>query len=387
MPPPSNVHNTGVSGLTYDKSNGGRWRWRNKISGKSKTWPINELERAKKEAQQLNDVVAMQEAAEAVKRSMPVTVGQLIDMYRVTKFERRALGKQTRKNYAAQLERYKREFGSLFFNMWDRSMMQRWLDDLGTTSDTYNGHRDMFIHLCGFAINRGLADYNEAEATEKREMSEKIDGNKKKRQSIKSLDEFWMIHKAAPPFIQTAMELCLLTLQGGQELVEMSTHNTRDGYLYVIRQKTRYQSDLAFIALELSDEHHKVFAKARKSEIVCPYYIHHKPQRRQNPAVIASKAHPFCISRDFLSKQYAKARDAAGLWNHLPSVERPGMHENRGFAGRLLLDAGYTAEQIQAYYGHGKKSVSDRYLADPNGISDSDFVKVPAPTIRIQDMK
>lgn len=384
---PKIVHNTGIDGLTFDSSSGGRYRWRNKVTGASKTWPTDQLETAKAEAEQLNRVVEMQVAALAVKRAMPITVGQLIDMYLVTTFERRPLSPRTRSNYSAQLERYKREFGTLFWSMFDRSFMFDWLDRLGTTADTYNGHRDMFIHLYRYAISKGLSDYNEAEATEKRSMSELVAGNKKKRQGIKSLDEFWAVHTHAPPFIQVAMELCLLTLQGGQEICEMSSHNARDGRQYIIRQKTRYQSDLAFIALELNDEHHKVIAKARKSGLVCPFYVHHKPVRRQQPDTIKSKAHPFCISRDFLSKQYAKARDKAGLWNHLPPVERPGMHENRGFAGRLLKKAGYTDKQIQAYYGHGKKSTSDRYLADPNGISDSDFVRVPAPEIRIQDLK
>lgn len=382
-PPPKIVHESGVEGLTFDRSKG-VWRWKNKHTGKRKSLGPD-LERARPIAEQLQAAMVLAYASAEIQRSLPITVGQLIDMWLATEFGRQPWVEQTAKNYRAQILRYQREFGDRYLRMTDRVFLGEWLDNLDTTADTYNGHRQMLILLWDYAISRGLlgTDENEPRATLKRSMSKVIAANAKVRQRME-LDGFWTIHRAAPHFIKIAMELALITLQGRAELVEMGSHNARDGFQHVIRQKTANKTDLAFIAIPMGDEFNAIVSRARKSGLLCPYYVHRRPTRirLENQR---KKPHDLYIPKVYLGKAFTKVRDASGMYDHLAPEERPGIHEIRSLGGRKMKEAGIQDEVIQAYYGHTDKKTSQIYL-DTGEVSDRDFHRV-GEGLRLRDMK
>lgn len=381
MAPPRRVYSSGIEGLTFDKSKS-VWRWRNKYTGRRKSLG-QDFEKARDIARQLQTALELAHASEELRQSLPITIGQLIDMWLATEFARQPWKEQTRKNYRAQLLRYKREFGERYLASTDRVFLGEWLDGLETTADTYNGHRQMLILLWDYAIAKGLINYNEAGATLQRSMSKTIAANAKVRQRLK-LDQFWAIHAIAPLYLQTAMELALITLQGRKELVEMSSHNARDGYQFVIRQKTANKTDHAFIAIPMGEDFQQIVARSRKSGFVCPYYVHRRPDRirLENQR---KKPHDLYVPATWLGKQFSKWRDKTGLFDQMSAAEKPGLHEIRALGGQLMEEAGFDQTVIQAYYGHTDRKTSQIYL-DNGQVNDRDFRRV-GEGLRLRDLR
>ena len=379
---PRSVHKTGIPGLTFDKANA-VYIWRNRANGK-RVRLGTDFEAAKKEALTLNETADLLVALKNTRKMLPMTVGNVVDLFLDSEVSHQPWQKKTRENNIAALKRYKREFGDRTFANIDRIFLGEWLDGIQGKADTRNGHRHLLIKLWAFGLARGLTNTNEAAATLKRSMSPLIETNKKDRQRLQ-LDEFWKVHEKAPLFMQIAMELSLLTLQARGEVIRMSKADIRDGRLYIVRQKTAYQTDLAFIAIEITPDLQSVIDRAMTDGLVCPYFVRTTPKRRRLVDQ-RKKLHPLCVTPDHLSKTFKKIRDETKSFDDLMPLERPTFHEIRSLGGRLMKKAGYTKDQIKGFYGHTDQKMSDRYLDDPGSITDEDFQLVRGG-LRLLDLK
>ena len=374
MTPPKKVHNTGVDGLTWDTSHG-QYRWRNRITGKR---PLmgTDLAAAQEKARELNRIVDLQiELRDAQTHRLP-TVGDIIDLFLQNELDRQPWKDKTRQNNRACYVRYQREFGDKLLSRCDRVFIGNWLSDLNTSADTYNGHRHLLSILWAYAISQKYCEINEPAMTLKWSVSKVIKANQRKRHQLE-LDQFWQIHSLAPDWLQIAMELSLLTLQARKEIVKIMYTDIRPDdkgidRLFVIREKTAHQTDMAFIALPVTDSIRAVLSRSRV--LACPYVVHTKP-KRMTRRIASSKPHPLAVSADHVSKTFRATRDKLEAFRNLKPEQRPGFHTIRGLGSRQMKAAGYSDKDIQLFTGHGSVKTTKIYTENRGLLKDSDFNK------------
>jgi hypothetical protein len=117
--------------------------------------------------------------------------------------------------------------------------------------------------LWRYAVSRRLADICEPEKVEPRSTSKKLPANRKVRRQL-DLEGFKAIHAQAPPWLQLAMELSLVTLQARHEICDTRHSDFRDQHLFVIRDKVSGDSDMAFIKVGLTPELEELRRRALK---------------------------------------------------------------------------------------------------------------------------
>lgn len=258
------------------------------------------------------------------------------------------------------------------------------------SNEAYNKYRTYLIEFMAYAIAKGELSYNEAEATLKRSLSVKLEINQKNRQPL-TLDQFWALHglagKKGLVWMQTAMEWTLLTLQGRNETVNFKFDDDRDGYLYIIREKTSQDSDEAFIRIEKDSDHERLIQAMKNTGILSPYLIHYNPKSRQR-AHLDAKPHWSSVMPDYFTNQFRLLVIESGLFDHLKEGQRPPTpHEMRGLGSRLYIKAGYNEEHVQYLMCHTDSKTSKIYTqGGKEALKDSDYLKVRGG-LKIADLK
>ena len=70
------------------------------------------------------------------------------------------------------------------------------------------------------------------------------------------------------------------------------------------------------------------------------------------------------ITPDYLSKEFRKARDAAGAYNDIKNpMARPTIHELRALGAWLYEQQGFAREYVQALMGHASEDMTAYYQA------------------------
>lgn len=88
-----------------------------------------------------------------------------------------------------------------------------------------------------------------------------------------------------------------------------------------------------------------------------PYRIHKISDR---PSPSNKKSHPTQISPNYLSKQFAIARDKTELFDDILATEHPSSHEIRSLGIKLYEDNGYGAQKLA---GHTERKMTELYKA------------------------
>jgi hypothetical protein len=239
--------------------------------------------------------------------------------------------------------------------------------------------------LYTFAISRKLADVNEAEAVLKKSTSKKLEYNQKARQPL-TIDKFMKIvkHDSCEPFLRVAMNLSLVTLQARSECVNLKYTDIRDGYLYVIRDKTSGDSDMAFIRIKITDQIEEIISESRKDNIASPFTVHRAPKTRQRKH-LDNKPHWTYVMPNYLSKAFKKALEASCPEYKGMGRSAPSFHEIRALGSKVYREMGYCKDQIRALMTHANEKTTDIYL---NGgkLEDHHFIKVNAE-LNLSDLK
>ena len=369
-----------VENLTFDIGSG-RYRFRNPITGK-RTWVGRDKIEAISRAEIANKAIALEKKIK-LKRDGVITMDYVIRLYIELVVPGKPWEDSTRGNHLAALELYAREFGEYLFSAVDRIFLADWINDRCTTFDCRSKHRSRLVDLYKFAISRGLTDANEADAVYQGSGSIKLAANRKVRKRLTS-EQFQLIHAKAPPFLQIAMELSLVTLQARRECVDALHSNVRNGELFVVRKKTAGDSDMAFIRIPMTDQIEQILSKSRKSGIASPHIVHMRPQSMR-PQHLQNKAHWSSVTPDYLSKAFAKARTAAGVGADLAARQRPSFHEIRSLGGRTYRELGYSKEYIQALMTHSDEKVTEIYLNNPDEIKPEHYKRVSAE-LKLSDL-
>jgi integrase len=309
------------------------------------------------------------------------TIGLLVDRYLDDKVPFMPWKQGTRVNNVAKLKRIRKELGHRLIERTDSIFLNDWLESFVDKADTWMKWRYVFILLWKHALFRKWAvERNEGEHIPERSISLVIESNQKDRQPL-SVEGLNAIRARAPPWLQLAMDISLLTLQGRNEVVHMRFKDFRGGFLFVIREKVNAKSDAGFIKIRLTVEIEAFKSRGLlMNKTASPYVVHYAPQRHQRDVEGKKGKHWTFVIPNYLTNAFAEARDASGFYDHLTADEKPSFHEVRGLGARRYEALGVPKEVISALMTHSDPKTTDIYLkGGVQALSDSNYITVAAP--------
>ncbi|ROP77162.1 phage integrase family protein [Stenotrophomonas rhizophila] len=161
----------------------------------------------------------------------------------------------------------------------------------------------------------------------------------------------------AEPWLRLAMDLSLVTLLRRDDVVSLKFSDVRDGFLWVVPQKTE-GSTLVKLKIRIGDELAKLLAQARDT-VLSPYVVHRLPDRaRPSDKRAAARQHHTQVMPEQLTRAFQDAREAAGVCGDNP----PSFHEIRSLGGAMVSESGSTIEQVQGLMGHSSATMTEHYL-------------------------
>jgi integrase len=146
------------------------------------------------------------------------------------------------------------------------------------------------------------------------------------------------IREKSPFWLQNAIDLALVTAQRRTDILSMRFDGVREGFLYVVQQKTAKASDAAWIRFKVTEELQAVISRCR-DDIVSPYLIHRRPDRKKQKQA-QTKDHWTQVEERYLTRAFKEAREVAGCYKGWKEEEMPGFHEVRALSLHLYQKAG-----------------------------------------------
>jgi enterobacteria phage integrase len=285
----------------------------------------------------------------------------------------------TRKNNIAKINRIRRELGNRDIARTDSAFLAKWLGEFCHTADQFNHWRWALILIWRYALEQKLVTENEAAKVLARSASLNVEVNKKVRQGLE-LEGYWAIREVAEPWLQLAMDISLVTLQGRSEVCHMQHANFRGDYLFVIREKTEGTSDTAFIRIPVTDSMREFRARAMALDTLdAPNLVHRRPDRQRRDWAPEGEHWAF-VRPEYVTKAFKAAREKSGFYAHLKPAERPTFHEIRGLGARRCRLLGKESISIQMTMAHADESTTKTYLnGGAAALRDDQYVLVEAP--------
>ena len=294
----------------------------------------------------------------------------------------KAWGKKTKEGKIFSLNRIDRELGQKTIHSLDRVFLGKWLEEKTPSAEAFNKNRTILVDLWKYAISQRYVDINEPDAVIKKSTSKKILDNKRQRERM-TVDQFWGIHnyKNTPKWIQRAMRFSLITLQARNETLKAKWSDYRDGWLYVVRDKTSTESDMSFIRIKVEGDLEKLLNTCWNDRGDSPFIINRIPKRN---IAFQNREHYTQIEPHYFSTQFREYRNATGLFDDFDANRKPPFHEIRSLGSRIYRALGYDERYIQYLMTHSDKSTTEIYLSGGE-ITDDRFIKVRAD-LKLSDL-
>ena len=279
-----------------------------------------------------------------------ISMGDMIDLYRGEILAGKDVAAQTRRNTEYRLARFEKDLGDRIVSEFDVGQLAAYLDQF--ERDSYVKHRGQMIDLFRFAKRKGYfpdTRDNPAELT-----YAKSDYGKDRRRL--TLEQYRAIHQQAPHWMQIAMELAIVTLQGRYEVCHMRYDDIQEGQLYVVREKTK-KNEWGYLRIPVSPALEDIIRRSR-DEVVSPFIVHRAPAKRKRAA---GKQHWTQLTLNDFSAKFRGVRDQVPEIAAMAKTERPTFHEIRALGSWLYEQAGYDREYVQALMAHGDEKMTAHY--------------------------
>lgn len=265
-------------------------------------------------------------------------------------------------NYSAQsldirkikLRQYRREWPHAVIADLDTFAVAQYLRQC--TSSAAKQHRILLEQIFRFAASNGFTTARPMQEIERR----KVESRKRARHTW---DGYKAIYDACPQWLKNACDAGLYSLQRRADLVAINVKeqvNIQERTIRILQQKSRNYDKPVHIDIAMGDELFAAVMASIKSDVLCPYLVHHRPARITQQ-MRESRPHPFAVTADYLTRAYSEVRDKVGVYNHLPKLERPGFHSIRALGIWLYTKAGYSDEYIMALAGHATEKMKAHY--------------------------
>ena len=279
-----------------------------------------------------------------------INLGEMIDLYRGEILAEKDLAAQTRRNTEYRLVRFRQDIGDRIVSQFDVGQLAAYLDQF--ERDSYVKHRGQMIELFRYAKRKGYfpdTRDNPAELT-----YAKSDYGKDRRRM--TLEQYRDIHELAPHWMQIAMELAIVTLQGRYEVCHMRYDDIQDGQMYVVREKTK-KNEWGYLRIPVSAALEDIVKRSR-DEVVSPFIVHRAPAKRKRAA---GKQHWTQLTLNDFSAKFRAVRDQVPEIAAMAKTERPTFHEIRALGSWLYEQAGYERDYVQALMAHGDEKTTAHY--------------------------
>jgi integrase len=349
VPRPRNKANKSLPQNLYFDSRRSTYRYRRPTDGKWFQFGADRI-KAIDAAKQLN--LEFMRGADLIGTVMGSTSESFIgflDTYERDVLPPRELAKGTLGLYAVHFRRFRKQFEGKAVDQITIRMIAEMLDVL--TPRTANQCRALLIDIFNHAAAKGLCPDNPAASTINR-----IEKKQRKRHTIEGLKA---IREKSPPWLQNAIDLALITAQRRTDILNMRFDGVREGYLYVVQQKTAKASDAAWIRFKVTEELQAVISRCR-DDIVSPYLVHRRPDRKIQKQA-QTKDHWTQVEERYLTRAFKEAREAADCYKGWKEEEMPGFHEVRALSLHLYQKAGKNGQKIA---GHASESMTKNYQKD-----------------------
>jgi len=275
------------------------------------------------------------------------------------------------------------EIGKLPMEGAEQKDLADFLEKVGSTAEVFNKYRTRLIDLYANAISAGVRVDNlparilPADKDAKKRKRITLPGDKPGAVGIDGIDAYRAIWEMADHATRCAMELELNALQRREEIHswrhDWSREEVHDGqrerWVYIRISKTHKHGVAAYVRIpESMPVVHSEFGaktlgelirKCASDGVLCPYLVHRRPKRVKKAK---DRSHPFQLTASQISRGFAEARDAAGIYAHLPPEQRPTFHELIALGEHLRIKQGWAVQQIQRLRGHTKESTTVLYL-------------------------
>ena len=206
-----------------------------------------------------------------------------------------------------------------------------------------NAYRSFLKNAFKYAISRGWCKNNPAEATIRKT-------NEVERKRLK-IEEFNLILTKAPKNLQLAMRLALLTLQRRHDIANMQFRHIKEGYLYVIQHKTEKHGEAAHLRIKVTPQLQEVISECR-DRTFSRYLIHQVKNRGTSKAGDQ-------VALKYLTDRFRQARNETGLFDDIPTLQRPTFHEIRALGAYLYRKQGINPGPL---LGHSSQKTTQIYL-------------------------
>lgn len=341
----ANLYAYAKNGVTY-------YSYKHPQTGKYHPMGSNRQE-ANAAARQLNGILIKEsDLVSQVMGTADKDMAHLIKRYREEFVPTKKLAAGTQKILEYRLNRIGRDIGTQPIDEVDVPYIANYLDK-NFQRDAYIKHRATLIDLFRFAIMKGLYP---AEAGNPAEITYAKSEYEKARRRL-TLPQFWEIHEKAEPWMQLAMEIALITLQGRAEVINMKFSDYQDKTLQVVRKKSskHEHSHLKIHCPQLED----IISRARQSNVPSPYIIHRRPERKVDAE---GRDHWTKLTPNTFTAEFRKTRDKCKCFEGMPRQHRPTFHEIRALGSWLYKKQGFDNETyIQPLMAHADQKMTEHY--------------------------
>ncbi len=355
--------------------NGKYWQYRNPITGKktSINRPLAEaIKLARAANAKLLPLAADEKLLQAITGEHAPTVQLLIERFDIEWLDGRKLAESTRKEIRIKLARYIKDLGKRMIGQLDVLAMAEYLDQF--QNNAYTKHRGLWVQVCAFGVAKGLMERNVAKLTLAKKEAEKV----RRRHTMEGVQRILEAH-TTPPWLKLAIRLALLSLQRREDLVtwERSAVDLEANIIRLSPGKTENYSNPIHLEIEMGADLRQVVRECMSVPIASPFLLCYRPRARKREQIEA-KAHWSAITDDYLTKEFAKARDACRAYDDIAEKRaRPSVHELRALGAWLYEQQGFPSEYVQALMGHADGKMTTYYQSG-HGEQQVEYARVSA---------
>lgn len=358
-PRPRKPKNRGLPPNLYENNGGRSFRYRRPDDG---TWHGmgDDRNKAIQAARQLNSILmAGTSLVDRVMGTERLLMREFIEIFVNDILPPRELAQATLDIYQVRIRQINAAIGEQPVDEVTIKMVSELLESLSPRSS--NQCRALLADIIDHAVARGLCPDNPAANTIPR-----IEKKARKRHTLEGIKA---IRRHAEPWLQNAIDLALITAQRRSDILSLRFDDVRNGYLYVVQQKTSKASDAAWIRFKVTPELQTVLDRCRDS-VLSPFLIHRQPLRLKQKQQ-QNKVHWTKIEDAYLTRAFKEAREAAKCYASWADEELPGFHELRAFSLHLYKRAGKDGQSIA---GHATEHMTRNYQRDHDEIVWADAV-------------
>lgn len=214
-------------------------------------------------------------------------------------------------------------------------------------------HRNIWIALYAWAISAGLTEVNEAE------MALKPTSKALKRKRERHTEEgVTAIYEAADHWLKIAIDLAVASLQDRSTLCSAKRTDVtwdREGVGRWTLTRSKTGANLA-IRIRPETKLEKAVRHALAHTVAGTFLVRRPPERKNRRLEEFTQVTP-----DYLTKAFARVRDACGAYDELEPELRPAFHDLRAYGAWLYGQAGYPVQYVQALMAHGSEAMTRAY--------------------------